>query len=531
MSYVPGAGIKKPLNLLTGPVYPDIRKGPPRFAWSGKHWKVDAGATLRDTEAYTQFIEPAVLAVSRDYNKTQYGVTSFKDIVNAEFRPPLSNVYEDAEPLTRMPTKMYAIVPLINPSTAGHDGGTSSYTAQNERSNNVEKALTDRVKTASSRPTIYCPMEIPIDNSVLPDLEMTLPQVSAHAGWTVPFLSSYDDGSIYVTPLDDKLSTPLISGQNPGFTVDGGNVMEHFQLGYHNPQVSAHSGNNFGFTIDGSDAHQMTPINFNLGYVNPQVSATSGYNSNLNIDGEHGNISLDYHNPQVSASAGYTSGGFTANGENYGITRLFDYVNPQVSATSGFTAGVFTANGEGYGNVTQLDYNNPQVSATSGFTAGGFTANGEGYGNVTMLDYVNPQVSAGAGFTAGGFTADAETPVLELTSKLGNVPINVTNPGTDLGYSQLADNLSGSTIDEHIHQNIPSISYAVTPEYSFRADNGETRPHFTPKLQAERTYGRVSQTGSNYGNTMRFGGTGIERFTTSLKSRRDGRPARKGYAF
>lgn len=528
MSYVPGAGIKKPLNLLTGPVYPDIRKGPPRFAWSGKHWTVDAGATLRDTETYTQFIEPAVLAVSRDYNKTQYGITSFKDIVNAEFRPPLSNVYEDSEPLTRLPTKMYAIVPLINPSTAGHDGGTSSYTAQNGRSNNVEKALTDRVKEATSRPTVYCPIEVPIDNSVLPDLEMTLPQVSAHAGWSVPFLSSFDDGSIYVPPLDDKLSTPLISGQNPGFTVDGNNVMEHFQLGYHNPQVSAHSGNNFGFTIDGNDSHQITPVNFNLDYHNPQVVASAGYQTQITFEGENRPINLDYHNPQVVASAGYQTQ-VTLNGEN-GQLEL-DYHNPQVSAGAGYTAGGFTANGENYGITKLFDYHNPQVSAGAGFTSGGFTANGEGYGNVTQLDYVNPQVSAGAGFTSGGFTSLFDIPELELTSKLGNVPINVTNPGTELGYSQLAENLSGSTVEEHIHQNIPSVSYAVTPEYSFRADNGETRPHFTQKLQAERTYGRVSQTGSNYGSTMRLGDSGIERFTTSLKSRRDNRPLRKGYAF
>jgi hypothetical protein len=526
MAYVPGAGIKKPLNLLTGPVYPDIRKGPPRFAWSGKHWTVDTGSTLRDTEAYTQFIEPAVLAVSRDYNKTQYGQTSFKDIVNAEFRPPLSNVYEDSEPLTRMPTKMYAIVPLINPSTAGHDGGTSSYTAQNERSNNVESALTDRVKEARSRPTVYCPMDIPIDNSVLPDLEMNLPSISAHSGWNVPFLSSFDNGAIYVpsrATTDNKVTPNLDAGNNFGVTVDGPNTMEHFQLDYVNPQVAASAGNNFGFTVDGDNVME----HFQLGYVNPQVAVTAGNNFGITVNGENATPNLDYVNPQVAASAGHSTQ-FTANLEGYGNVTPLNYVNPQVAASAGYSSQ-FTANGDNYGNVTPLNYVNPQVAASAGYSSQ-FTANGDNYGNVTPLNYVNPQVSASAGYTSQ-FTADSETPVLELQSKLGNVPINVTNPGTDLGYTHIADNMAMSTVEEHIHQNIPSVSYAVTPTYSFRADNGETRPHFTQKLQAEKQYGRVSQTGTSYGNTSRLGGSGIEKFMTQLKSRRDGKPMRRGYAF
>ena len=126
MSTVLGNGIKKPLNMIENPVYPDIKKGPPRFVWSRKYWQVDPGATMRDTEPITQFIEPAVLAQSRDYNKTVYGQSSHKDIVNAAFRPPLLDYYEDIGPLNRIPATTKAIIPHINPSTAGHGGGTSS---------------------------------------------------------------------------------------------------------------------------------------------------------------------------------------------------------------------------------------------------------------------------------------------------------------------------------------------------------------------------------------------------------------------
>ena len=35
------SGLKKPLNMIENPVYPDIKKGPPRFVWSRKHWNVD----------------------------------------------------------------------------------------------------------------------------------------------------------------------------------------------------------------------------------------------------------------------------------------------------------------------------------------------------------------------------------------------------------------------------------------------------------------------------------------------------------
>ena len=65
---MPGNGLKKPLNMLQGPVYPDIRKAPPRFVWSRKHWNVDTGQTLKQVEDIPQFFDSTVLFQSRDYN-------------------------------------------------------------------------------------------------------------------------------------------------------------------------------------------------------------------------------------------------------------------------------------------------------------------------------------------------------------------------------------------------------------------------------------------------------------------------------
>ncbi len=293
-----GNGIKKPMNLLVGPVFPDIKRAPPRFVWSRKHWNVDVGATLRDTEPITQFYEPAILAQSRNYNQTTYGVSSHRDTVNAAFRPPLLSPYEDIGPITRIPATIHAIIPHINPGTAGHGSGTSGYTAKNERINNIESALTDRIKAGEWRPTFYCPIEIPQDNSVLPDLELKMPNTSAHAGWEIPIRLS---APIQEVSLNyEKLHPSGEAGYNTPVTLSGPTGKENLELHSNRPSISAHSGMNTPVHLDA----EVRTSDLELFSNRPNISVTAGINTPLQIDSETRVEDLLYNRPQVSVDAG-----------------------------------------------------------------------------------------------------------------------------------------------------------------------------------------------------------------------------------
>ncbi len=199
--------MKKPLNVIEAPIYPDIRKMPPRFVWSRKHWNVDAGATLRDLEHNTQAFSHAVLAQSRDYNKTIYGQSSHRDVVNKAFRPPLRTV-EDFEPLSRLRRKL--TVPRINPN--------ADFGAQNDGLTNIDAHLTDRVQEGLWRPTFFCKIERPEDNSVLPDLELTLPMHTADAGMNTPVQI---DAPLPDISLDyNQIDPALFSGLNVPVRLD-----------------------------------------------------------------------------------------------------------------------------------------------------------------------------------------------------------------------------------------------------------------------------------------------------------------------
>lgn len=284
MAYIPGAGIKKPLNMLEGPVYPDIKKAPPRFQWSGKNWKVDT-SVLRDTEQMTQFYEPAVLVQPRDYNKTRYGQSSHRDVVNAEFRPPLLDPIEDFVPLSRLPRK--PVVPNINPSSAGHDGGTSTYTARNQRINGVESFLTDRVKGGLWRPTFYAPIEVPVDNSVLPDLEMKLPSVSVSAGMNTPVQI---DAPLPRVTLDyERLHPSMDAGFETQIRLDGESGRENLHLNYTRPQVSVTAGVNTPVQLDAE-----TRVDLDLRYNRPQVSASAGFNPHVQLNAADPRANLEF---------------------------------------------------------------------------------------------------------------------------------------------------------------------------------------------------------------------------------------------
>ena len=283
MAYYPGAGQKKPHNVIQGPIYPDIKRDPSGstgrtghlgFTWSRKHWNVDAGATLRDLEHNRQAYEHAVLAQSRAYNsQTRYGVSSHREAVNKNFRPPLVTV-EDTEPLSRL--RRFITVPRVNPGTADNESSLG-FATQNQRPTGIPGHLTDRVKKGEWRPTFFCPVDGPLDNSVLPDLELTLPAHEARAGVNNPIQI---DGE--VKHVEDFAYTQpqgsVTAGTNVPLRMDGDQPLQHLVLDSKRPETWSHAGINTPIHIDGEQRQQL-----DLPYNRPQGTTTAGMNTPLTI--------------------------------------------------------------------------------------------------------------------------------------------------------------------------------------------------------------------------------------------------------
>lgn len=273
--YMPGQGVKKPLNMLEQPLYPDIKKAPPEFKWSKKHWVVDEGQTLLDTESHTQLYENAVLAVSRDHGRDRYGHSSYQEKI-AVFRPPLENSYEHYGPLNRLPTKVHKIQPRINPGTAHGGHGTTSFAVQNQTVSDLNKHITDRINSNSWRATFYAPLDMPEDNSVLPDLETTMPLYSASAG------------------CESQVK------------IDAPKVLKMSEV--EKPTVSANAGYNVDYNVP---LREQTNTDYEIleSNLNPNVSADAGFTPLYTIDGETklDELSLSEKRPNSSVSSGYTA--------------------------------------------------------------------------------------------------------------------------------------------------------------------------------------------------------------------------------
>ena len=310
-SHFPGRGLKKPLNMLQTPIYPDIKKGPPRFVWTKKHWVVDPGRTMTEVEHVPQLQEAAVLYQSYDYNSQHaYGKRpTYTAVVNKEFRPPLID-RDDIMPLSRIPRP--TAVPRINPGGA-HPSGNNSFSEQNINIPDVGKYLTNRIKEGQIQPTFFCPIDTPVDNSILPDLRTNMPSYSAGAGFKFPTISD-----VNLTP-DREFMDPArgykqfhpeqLSGITT-VTLDAPNSSgkENFTLDYVNPQISATAGlNNILSSIPGPGG--MTPIDIETFYNKPQTSAWAGINSQTAFakQGKSQDFDLKYNRPNYSAVAGTTT--------------------------------------------------------------------------------------------------------------------------------------------------------------------------------------------------------------------------------
>ena len=75
-SYQAGMGLKKPLNVLSSPIYPDIKQQIQNFKSAGRFWNVDVGQTLIDTEGSTFLLGDSILSKSYRDNIDKYGQSS-----------------------------------------------------------------------------------------------------------------------------------------------------------------------------------------------------------------------------------------------------------------------------------------------------------------------------------------------------------------------------------------------------------------------------------------------------------------------
>jgi hypothetical protein len=237
-------GMKRPANMMENPIYPDIKQGPPLFKSAGKYWVANPADVLRETETERpSFYNDAILAQNRDYNKQwAYGIDYHKDVVNKAFRPPIRS-YEDNFALSRVPRDF--VVPRINPSTVS-DGGTTAYEAQNTSFNDLDKYVNDRIKVGIARPTFYAPVSMPLDNSVLPDLQLKRPFISASAGYE-PFVLI--DAPLPDATLDFNRGT--VSGESGvvmPYVMDAPNAMEGLELQTNRDFISVTAGQQYDFT-------------------------------------------------------------------------------------------------------------------------------------------------------------------------------------------------------------------------------------------------------------------------------------------
>jgi hypothetical protein len=217
--------LKKAQNALENPVYPDIRKAPPRFQDSGKHWTVDVGKTMAQTEFMPQFQENAILAQERDYNERIYGKSSHRDVVNKAFRPPLIT-QEDILPLNRIPRS--AVVPRTNPYSNEFHLYPRETELLTEFTLQDKEHFTDfeHVKHGYTFPTFYRPLNINQGiGGVVPDLKLKVPKTSIRApssaksiGMGPVSIEGYqhihldkiklkDDDLITLTPIDSVFAT------------------------------------------------------------------------------------------------------------------------------------------------------------------------------------------------------------------------------------------------------------------------------------------------------------------------------------
>ncbi len=357
-----GHGLKKPQNVIEGPMYPDIKKGPPIFVDAKKHWQVDTGAVLRESEHYDQLLNDAVLAQSRDYNRTVYGISSHRDVVNKNFRPPLLTA-EDFEPLSRIRRKL--TIPRVNPGT---DTSTRGYLTQNSRPSNIGAHLTDRVKHGEWRPTFFCPIDMPEDNARLPVLKAPLPEYSTGAGMNTP--ARLDAPQQAPVLLHEEFTPLLDAGATFPVHIDG-DVVRIANLPRTLPAHAAHAGVNTPAALD-AESH-LTQLA--LAPSRPAYAAGAGMNTVAELSAVDPRATKLSFQTQLDPALFTNPGADGYDGQDYTV------VQSDLTAKTGFTR-------------PQVSFENPAASQASA----------PNYRDLPpeMRDTIRSQVSS-AGFRSGGY--------------------------------------------------------------------------------------------------------------------------------
>ena len=482
-----GVGImKKPLNMLQNPVLPDIRQGPPIFQWTGKHWNVDVGKVLIETEHSPQLVESSILVQSRDYNKqTAYGRSSHKDVVNENFRPPLIDPIVDLQPLSRLKHPQSFV--RLNPGTP-HAGFTSEL-QDNQSFKNLRKASKDGKATSRpSRPTFFRPLNLVEDNSVLPDLEIKLPSASASAGFRGPNIDAphreveleevHPSASVFAgyTPSMTSTMTEQYEGGVP--VLDDVHLSTSVSAGHSNPYRTG-----------------VTPIDFELDEKSPSVSVTAGKDYRYREGLTPIDVELEEKAPSVSASAGYASNFKT------GVTpieHLLEQRNPSVSVSAGHSSNYRAG-------VTPIDHlleeKNPSVSVTAGVSPN------YAYRHEDVHYDLESKTSAGA-VSAGmntPYQARGETRIDEVRGDKIHPTVYVR---PEIGYRERNGQLADGTV--RYDEKREAISYALPTENPFKSTNVSThRPGFQYKAagnagvtQGMKNQGYIPRAGVAMGQVM-----------------------------
>lgn len=179
-SFIPGQGLKKPLNMLENPEIPLIKKSAPTHIQTGKHWVVHENTMMHEENPFK--LNDAVLVQKWDHNDYRNGKSAYEERIGDAVRFPIENYYEHHGPLNRIPATIHTKFIEVNPSTVS-DGGTSGYIAQNGHEQLIDRQIYDDLKFYTSMTAgFHKEFDSPENYDEHADLSMKMPDFSATPG-------------------------------------------------------------------------------------------------------------------------------------------------------------------------------------------------------------------------------------------------------------------------------------------------------------------------------------------------------------